>query len=69
LTNTEGTLHVRDNSTERGTALRRQVKGHLGRFQPPMPVPADRTTIVGVGTKVVLGKSPFTLQIAGSRGL
>ncbi|CAB4968961.1 MAG: hypothetical protein F2840_15685 [Actinobacteria bacterium] len=69
LTNTEGTLHVRDNNTERGTTLRRQVKGHLGQFQPPMPVPADRTTIVGLGTKVVLGKSPFTIQIAGSRGL
>lgn len=69
LTNAEGALLLRDNNTEQGTTLRRQVKGQLGKFQPPMPVPTDRMTVVGIGTKVALGKSPITIQIAGSWGL
>lgn len=69
LTNADGTLLLRDNNTEQGTTLRRQVKGQVGMYQPPMPVLADRTTVVGIGTKVVMGKTPFTIQIAGSRGL
>jgi hypothetical protein len=69
LTNTDGRLGVRDNHTSSRTTLRRQVIGMPGKFQPPMPVPVDGETAIGIGTKVVLGQTPFTIQIAGSRGL
>jgi len=69
LTNSGGSLLVRDNNTVQGTVLRRQVKGRPGKFQPPVRVPADRTELVSIGTKVVLGATPFAVQISGSRVL
>lgn len=68
LCNVNGVLRVRDNSTGSGTRLRRPAAGQLNRLSPPMPVSDSTFTTVGVGTKILLGGSAFTVQLSGGAG-
>jgi hypothetical protein len=69
LTNSGGQLLVRDLGGARGTALRYPVAGRRNLLSPPMPLPTDKYTTVSTGTKIVLGRTPFTIQISGQAGL
>ena len=62
LANHEGRLTVRDLGSDRGTAIRPRGPGKVKRYGPPMPVGA-KAVVVRVGDKVVLGKTPLTVQI------
>jgi hypothetical protein len=67
--NSAGQLHVTDPGTATGTAVRYPVAGQRKVLSPPMRLPAGKHTPVPIGAKVVLGTTPYTVQIAGSMPL
>ena len=67
VSNSAGRLHVSDPGTATGTAVRYPVAGQRKVLSPPMRLPAGKPTPVPIGAKVVLGRTPYTVQIAGSR--
>lgn len=67
LRNEAGRLLVRDMGTVLGTAIRQPAAGQRNFLMPPAPLSAMRFTVVGVGSKVVLGRTRLTVQISGSR--
>ena len=68
LQNSGGLLYVRDLDTTRGTALRYPVAGQRNIVSPPAPIPSNDTTVVPLNWKIVLGRTPFTIQISGGHG-
>jgi hypothetical protein len=65
LTNVEGRLYARDMDTARGTGLRHPVAGGRNIVSPPAPLSSDDAKAVAVNWKIVLGRTPFTIQISG----
>lgn len=68
LRNDRGRLKVRDNHSQRGTAVRRPAAGQLNILGPPLLLTSGAPITVGEGVKVVLGRTLFTVQISGAAG-
>jgi hypothetical protein len=65
LSNVDGRLYARDTDTGLGTRMRYPV-GTRNVVSPPVPLPSDEPKAVGVNWKIVLGRTPFTVQISGA---
>lgn len=65
LRNELGRLRARDNASSRGSALRRPVAGQRNMHSPPMPLSTTAFATIGPGAKIVLGRTPFTVQVSG----
>jgi len=66
--NDNGQLWVTDLESNAGTAIRHPAAGRRNVHMPPAPLPANTEVAVGRGVKVVLGRTPFVIQISGSSG-
>lgn len=65
LTNEDGVIWVADLNTERGTAIRYQGLDRTNALLPPVALYVDKEVALPLGAKLVMGRTPFTLQIAG----
>jgi hypothetical protein len=68
LQNSGGRLYAVDLSTARGTALRYPVAGQRNLLSPPTSLLPGEARPVPTGWKIVLGRTPFTIQISGQQG-
>lgn len=68
LRNDGGKLWLTDLGGAMGTFIRHPVAGRRNIHMPAAPLPGGREVSLTPGVKVVLGRTPFTLQIAGRAG-
>jgi hypothetical protein len=68
LQNRGGKLYVIGQETARGTALRYPVGGQRNLLAPPVPVKPGEERLISIGWKIVLARTPFTVQISGGTG-
>jgi hypothetical protein len=69
LQNREGRLYAFDRGTAHGTSLRYPVAGQRNILSPPLPLVPGEEKLVPIGWKLVLARTPFTIQISGRQGV
>ncbi|QZT60287.1 hypothetical protein [Mycolicibacterium austroafricanum] len=68
LQNREGRLYAIGQETAKGTTLRYPVAGQRNLLAPPTPLRPGDAKLVPLGWKIVLARTPFTIQISGRQG-
>lgn len=68
LENRGGKLYAIGQETAKGTALRYPVGGQRNFLAPPVPLQSSEERLISLGWKIVLARTPFTVQISGGTG-